>query len=59
MCKVIVNIYSERRAHAPLVAGAEVTHGFEVVVAENHLNRTATSGCVARLVLPNFYDIET
>ncbi len=41
---------SERRAHAPLVARAEDAHGFGVVVTENHLNRTATSGCVARLV---------
>jgi hypothetical protein len=40
----------ERRAHAPLVARAKVTHGFWVVVIRNHLNRTATSGCVARLV---------
>jgi hypothetical protein len=43
----------ERRAHAPLVASAEVALGFGVVVTENHLNRTATSGCVARLVRPN------
>jgi hypothetical protein len=46
---------AERRAHAPLVAGAEVTHGVGVVVTENHLNRTATSGCVARLVGQMYY----
>jgi hypothetical protein len=45
-----LNLFAERRAHAPLVAAAEVTHGFGVVVTESHLNRTATSGCVARLV---------
>lgn len=41
---------AERRAHAPLVAAAEVANGVEVVTKENHLNRTATSGCVALLV---------
>jgi hypothetical protein len=35
--------------HAPLVARAELTHGFEVIVTVNDINRTATSGCVARL----------
>ena len=39
-------------AHVPLGAGARVTHGFEVIVTENHLNETAPSGYVARLVLP-------
>jgi hypothetical protein len=43
---------AQRKAHAPLVAGAEVVHGVGVVVTVYHLNRTATSGCVARLVLP-------
>jgi hypothetical protein len=50
---VVLRIFlfiGERRAHAPLVAAAEVAHGFGVVVTVNHLNRTATSGCVARLV---------
>jgi hypothetical protein len=42
---------AQRKAHAPLVARASVTHGFGIVVTENHLNKTATSGCVARLVL--------
>jgi len=38
-------IYSGRRkAHPPLGAGTEVTHGAEVVVTENHVNRTAPSG---------------
>jgi hypothetical protein len=45
----------ERRAHVPLVAAAEVAHGVEVVVTGNHLNRTATSGYVARLVLLDVY----
>jgi hypothetical protein len=40
----------ERRAHVPLGAGSEVTHGVEVVITGNHVNRTAPSGCVARLV---------
>lgn len=40
--------FAERRAHAPLVAAAEVTYGFGVVVTINHLNRTATCGCVSR-----------
>ncbi len=39
----------------PLVARASVTHGVKVVVTVNHLNRTATSGYVARLVLLLFY----
>jgi hypothetical protein len=43
-------ISGERKAHPPLVEAAEDSHGFRVVVTENHLNRTATSGCVARLV---------
>lgn len=41
----------ERKAHAPLVAAASVTHGVKVVITESHLNRTATSGCVSRLVV--------
>jgi hypothetical protein len=38
----------------------EVAHEFRVVVTDNHLNRTATSGCVARLVslLDLFCDFE-
>ena len=40
----------ERRAHVPLGAGARVTLGFWFVVTENHLNETAPSGYVARLV---------
>ena len=41
----VLGFLPERRAHAPLVAAASVTHGVEVVVTVNHLNRTATSGC--------------
>jgi len=44
-------IFGERRAHAPLGAGSEVAHGFKGVITGNHVNRTAPSGCVARLVL--------
>ena len=39
-----------RRAHVPLGAGSRVTHGVGVVVTGNHLNETAPSGYVARLV---------
>jgi hypothetical protein len=35
----------ERRAHAPQLAGAEVTHGVEVEVTENHRKETASWGC--------------
>jgi hypothetical protein len=42
--------FAQRRAHAPLGASAEVSHGVEVVITGNHVNRTAPSGCVARLV---------
>jgi hypothetical protein len=47
---ILFIFFAQRRAHAPLVAGAEDTYGFGVVVTGYHLNRTATSGCVARLV---------
>jgi hypothetical protein len=40
----------ERKAHPPLGAGAEVYHGVEVVITENHVNRTAPSGWMVRLV---------
>jgi hypothetical protein len=43
--------FHERRAHAPLGAGSRVTHGVEVVITGNHLNESAPSGCVARLVV--------
>jgi hypothetical protein len=36
----------------PLGAGSRVTHGGGGVVTKNHLNETAPSGYVARLVLP-------
>jgi len=43
----------ERRAHAPRLAGAEVTHGFEVVVTGNHRKEPASWGChVAACVCP-------
>ena len=41
---------AERKAHAPLLAGARVAHGVEVVVTVNHRRRTASSGCMVRLV---------
>jgi hypothetical protein len=43
-------IFAERRAHVPLPAAAVIAYGFEVVVTENHLKRTAGSGYVTRLV---------
>ena len=44
----------ERKAHPPLGAGSEVYHGVEVVVTGNHVNRTAPSGWMVRLVVPLF-----
>jgi hypothetical protein len=41
---------AQRKAHVPLVAAARVTHRIKAVITGNHLNRTATSGYVARLV---------
>jgi len=35
----------ERKAHAPLPAGAHVDHGVEVVVRGNHCNTAAGRGC--------------
>lgn len=49
--RMIAFIFAERRAHVPLVAAAEVAHEVKVVITGNHLNRTATSGYVARLVV--------
>ena len=40
----------ERKAHPPLGAWAEVSHGDEVVVTGKHVNRTAPSGWMVRLV---------
>jgi hypothetical protein len=45
-----VLISVERKAHPPLGATAEVNHGFEVVDTGNHVNRTAPSGWMVRLV---------
>jgi hypothetical protein len=36
---------SERRAHAPQLAGAEVAHGVKVVATENHRKEPASWGC--------------
>lgn len=48
-----LNDYScERLAHPPLGAGAGVDHGVEVVTTGNHVNRTAPSGWMMRLVVP-------
>ena len=38
------------RAHPPLGATAEVYHGVWVVITGNHVNRTAPSGWMVRLV---------
>ena len=50
----VQSYFAQRRAHVPLGAGARVTHGFGVVVTGNHLNETAPSGYVARLVVLSF-----
>jgi hypothetical protein len=54
--RVCMNVFisTERRAHAPLGATAEVVHWVKVVIKVNHINRTAPSGCVARLVRFHF-----
>jgi hypothetical protein len=36
---------AERKAHAPLPAGAHVDHGVGVVVTKNHRNKAAGRGC--------------
>ena len=41
---------AQRRAQAPLPAGASDDHRVEVVVTGNHRNWTAGRGCLARLV---------
>ena len=41
---------AQRRAHPPLGARAEVSHGIKVVITEKHVNRTAPSGWMVRLV---------
>jgi hypothetical protein len=40
----------ERKAHPPLGAGAEVSHGVKVLITGKHVNRTAPSGWMVRLV---------
>ncbi len=58
--RVCMNVFisTERKAHVPLPAAAVIAYGFEVVVTGNHLNRTAGSGYVARLVgLLEFYSL--
>ena len=39
------------KAHPPLGARESVERGVEVVITENHVNRTAPSGWMERLVL--------
>ena len=52
MCyRTIYSLRAERKAHPPLGARAEVSHGVEVVITGKHLNRTAPSGWMVRLVL--------
>lgn len=53
MYSMISVVSAERKAHPPLVVATEVNHGVEVVVTENHRNRTAPSGWMVRLVLPS------
>ena len=51
----IANFFGERKAHPPLGAGSEVSHGVKVVTTGNHVNRAAPSGWMVRLVsLPEF-----
>jgi len=38
-----LNISAERKAHPPLGARADVSHGVQVVDTESHGNRTAPS----------------
>ena len=47
---MLFNVFAERRAHPPLGAGSEVSQGVEVVVTGEHVNRTAPSGWMVRLV---------
>ena len=46
------SIHHERKARAPLPAGAGVDLGFEVEWMERHENRTAGRGCTMRLDRP-------
>jgi hypothetical protein len=43
-------VLAQRKAHPPLGATAEVSHGVGVVVTGKHVNRTAPSGWMVRLV---------
>ena len=45
-----VFVSTERKAHPPLGAGAEVSHGDSIEVTGKHVNRTAPSGWMMRLV---------
>jgi hypothetical protein len=47
---------AERKAHPPLGATSEGSHGVEVVDTGNHVNRTAPSGWMVRLVSHYFLD---
>jgi hypothetical protein len=40
----------ERRAHAPLPAGAHIAQVVEAVIPETHRNTAAGRGCMTRLV---------
>ena len=48
---MLTDFIAERKAHPPLGARAEVSHGVEVVITGKHVNRTAPSGWMVRLVL--------
>jgi hypothetical protein len=41
---------AQRKAHPPLGARSEVSHGVELVITGKHVNRTAPSGWMVRLV---------
>jgi hypothetical protein len=48
--RLAIHFLHERKAHPPLGARAEVSHGVKVVITGNHVNRTAPSGWMVRLV---------
>lgn len=56
---IVVFFLAERKAHPPLGAGAEVYHGVSVVVTGKHVNRTAPSGWMVRLVLHDCLWLDT
>ena len=52
-----LHFFGERKAHAPLPAVAHVDNGVRVVIAEDHRNRAAGSGCHVAACSPVFLDV--